>query len=105
MKAYNCVRFYLFWGGFALIDPISPDLNSVLDGMIARCTVEGQSKYMCQSCGKTMDNRAKIKRHAEIHLDMSHSCIVCQKVFKTRNVLATHYTREHPEVTSPWTMH
>ena len=61
--------------------------------------------YICVHCGKIMADKSKIKRHAEIHLNMSHGCIVCQKVFKTRNVLATHYTREHPnQVVSPWTM-
>ena len=88
----SCQAFFLVVED---IDLLPPDLNSVLDGMIAKCTVEGQSKYMCQTCGKTMDNRAKMKRHAEVHLDMSHSCIVCQKQFKTRNALSTHYTRYH----------
>jgi len=78
------------------------ELNAVVDTMIQK---EEGGRYSCLQCGKTMSDKSKIKRHAEIHLDMSHPCIVCQKVFKTRNVLATHYTREHPEVTSPWTMH
>ena len=62
-------------------------------------------KYQCIQCGKSNPDKSKIKRHAEIHLNMSHPCIVCEKVFKTRNVLATHYSREHPnQVASPWTM-
>ena len=78
------------------------DLNAALEAMIQK---EGGGRYSCLECGKNMADKSKIKRHAEIHLNMAHPCIVCQKVFKTRNVLATHYTREHPnEVSSPWTM-
>ena len=78
------------------------DLNAALEAMVQK---EGGGRYSCLQCGKNMADKSKIKRHAEIHLNMAHPCIVCQKVFKTRNVLATHYTREHPnEVSSPWTM-
>ena len=103
-QEFNSICQLFFLGCGIDIDLLPSDLNSVLDGMIAKCTVEGQGKYMCQTCGKTMDNRAKMKRHAEVHLDMSHSCIVCHKQFKTRNALSTHYTRYHgEEVVSPWT--
>ena len=78
------------------------ELNAVVESMIQR---EGGGRYSCLECGKNMADKSKIKRHAEVHLDMSHPCIVCEKVFKTRNVLATHYTRDHPkQVSSPWTM-
>ena len=78
------------------------DLNAALEAMIQK---EGGGGYSCLECGKHMVSKSKTKRHAEVHLNMAHPCIVCQKVFKTRNVLATHYTREHPnEVISPWTM-
>jgi hypothetical protein len=78
------------------------ELNAVVETMIQK----GQGgRYDCVQCGKSLVDKSKAKRHAEIHLNMSHPCIVCHKVFKTRNVLATHYTREHPnEVVSPWTM-
>ena len=78
------------------------DLNAALEAMVQK---EGGRGYSCLECGKHMISKSKTKRHAEVHLNMAHPCIVCQKVFKTRNVLATHYTREHPnEVISPWTM-
>ena len=78
------------------------DLNAALEAMIQK---EGGGRYSCLECGRNMADKSKIKRHAEIHLNVAHSCIVCQKVYKTRAVLAMHYTREHPnEVISPWTM-
>ena len=82
------------------------DLNSVLDAMILRISeTGGPAKYSCQSCGKTMADRAKMRRHAEVHLNMNHPCIACGKNFKTRNALSIHYTRYHgQEVESPWTM-
>ena len=84
------------------ITPPLLELNTVVESMIQR---EGGGRYSCLECGKNMADKSKIKRHAEIHLDMTHPCIVCEKIFRTRNVLATHYTREHPkQVSSPWTM-
>ena len=78
------------------------ELNAVVEAMIQK--VEDGS-YECITCGKRMVNKTKMKRHSEVHLDMAHSCIVCGKIFKTRNALATHYTRNHgSEVVSPWTM-
>ena len=55
-------------------------------------------------CGLEND-KYKVKRHAEVHLDMTHVCMVCDKVFNTRNTLATHYSKQHAgEVSTPWTM-
>ena len=63
-----------------------------------------QGKWRCTVCGMEMNNKSKMKRHAEVHLDVSHSCIVCLKSFKTKNALSTHYTRYHAnDVVSPWT--
>ena len=81
------------------------DLNSVLDGLISKSSeAGGPVRYSCLSCGKSMADKAKMRRHAEVHLDMNHPCIVCGKNFKTRNALSIHYTRYHgQEVVSPWT--
>ena len=79
------------------------DLNALLESMIARVEDGGPLKYRCQTCGTTMTNRSKMKRHAEVHLDLSHACIVCQKQFKTRNSLSVHYSQTHRnQVMSPW---
>ena len=62
-----------------------------------------QGKWRCTVCGLE-NGKYKVRRHAEVHLDMTHSCIVCAKNFKTRNALSTHYTRYHAnDVLSPWT--
>ena len=79
------------------------DLNTLLESMIARVEDGGPLKYQCHTCGKTMSDRTKIKRHAEVHLDLTHNCIVCQKQFKTRNSLSVHYSLAHKnQVLSPW---
>jgi len=78
------------------------DLNAALDGMIQRGE---DGRFWCSYCNKTFSGKKECKRPAEIHMNLTHSCIVCQKEFKTRNALAIHYTRYHPdEVVSPWTM-
>ena len=40
--------------------------------MITRSTDGGPLTYTCHTCGKTMTDKSKIKRHAEVHLNMSH---------------------------------
>ena len=76
------------------------DLNSTLESMVERSE---EGKWRCTVCGLEND-KYKVKRHAEVHLDLTHSCIVCAKNFKTRNALSTHYTRYHAnDVVSPWT--
>lgn len=78
------------------------DLNAVVEAMIEK---SHSGHYVCLNCNRTFTNRKDAKRHAEVHLDISHTCIACNKVCKTRNALATRYTRYHPsEVVSPWTM-
>ena len=80
------------------------DLNLLLDGMISKSSEGGPAKYTCHTCGIEMGNKSKMRRHAEVHLNMTHNCIVCHKNFGTRNALSTHYTRYHGhEVVSPWT--
>ena len=75
------------------------DLNAALDTMISR-NVDGQ--WECAHCGKVFKTKQMVKRHAEVHMAVTHQCIACYKVFKTRNALSTHYTRYHPDVESPW---
>jgi len=85
----------------AMVDPNmsgtdgNKDLNSVLDSMISRCAEPGPAKYICQTCGKIMSDKTKMRRHAEVHMDVSHHCNICYKSFKTRNALSQHYSGSH----------
>ena len=78
------------------------DFNFVLETMIERCSAEeyGAGVYMCKVCEKKMPNRTKIKRHAEVHLDINHPCNICFKPFKTRNALSQHYSTTHGQTVS-----
>jgi hypothetical protein len=79
------------------------DLNAVVDAMIVK-SQDGQF-WCCCNCEKTFSRRNDGKRHAEIHLDITHTCIVCHQDFRTRSALAAHYAKYHPdEVLSPWSM-
>ena len=79
------------------------ELNDLLESMIEKCE-DGSGMYRCKTCGKMSSSRSKSRRHAEVHIDAEHHCIVCGKEFKTRNALSIHYTRYHgSEVASPWT--
>ena len=93
-------RQFLFWHQKLIINIL--DINAVVETLVGRT---GDGKYQCLKCGKCFDTKQRVRRHAEIHIDVSLPCIVCQKVFKTRNALSAHYTRKHTsEVVSPWTM-
>ena len=90
----------LLWNLLLYFESSLLDLNSTLESMVERGS---QGKWRCTVCGLEND-KYKVRRHAEVHLDVSHSCIVCAKSFKTRNALSTHYTRYHAnDVVSPWT--
>jgi len=47
------------------------DLNAALEAMIQK---EGGGRYSCLECGRNMADKSKIKRHAEIHLNIAQSC-------------------------------
>jgi len=61
---------------------------------------EGAFKYVCGRCGKVMPKKDKMRRHVEVHLDLTHSCNQCEKTFKTRNALSHHYKSEHGQKVS-----
>ena len=85
-------------------DSAFAELNAVLESMIERLE-DGSGLYCCKTCGKTSTSKSKSVRHAEVHMDVVHSCIMCNKPFKTRNALSIHYTRYHGgEIISPWTV-
>ena len=72
------------------------DLNSILDEQISRSKEKGApSTYTCKTCGKTMTDKTKMRRHVELHLDLKHFCTICHKNFNTRNALSQHYYNHH----------
>ena len=72
------------------------DLNSILDEQISRSKEKGApSTYTCNTCGKTMTDKTKMRRHVELHLDLKHFCTICHKNFNTRNALSQHYYNHH----------
>ena len=78
------------------------DFASLLESMIQRGL---NGSFECTSCGKTSGDRKSMRRHVETHMDVSHSCQLCDKVSKTRVGLAQHYSKYHgSEVVSPWAM-
>ena len=78
------------------------DFSSLLESMIQRGL---NGSFECTSCGKTSGDRKSMRRHVETHLDVRHSCQLCDKVSKTRVGLAQHYSKYHgSEVVSPWAM-
>ena len=80
-----------------LIDRVL-DFNMALEAMIGR--VEDSGIYVCHQCGKRMLQKDKIKRHAEVHLNLALPCNMCGKVLKTRNALAQHYSVTHGQTVS-----
>ena len=74
------------------------DFNLALEAMIGR--VEDSGIYVCHQCGKRMLQKDKIKRHAEVHLNLALPCNMCGKVLKTRNALAQHYSGTHGQTVS-----
>ena len=74
------------------------DLAEVLEEMVAKARGDS-GKWMCLQCGKVdIRDKTAAKNHAESHLSSwltSLPCHFCQKVFKSRNSLASHHSRKH----------
>ena len=74
------------------------DLGEVLEEMVAKARGDS-GKWMCLQCGKVdIRDKTAAKNHAESHLSSrltSLPCHFCQKVFKSRNSLASHHSRKH----------
>lgn len=90
----------------AMVDPNmsgtdgNKEFNLALEAMIEKCEDELASVYTCLNCGKRMANKTKIKRHVEVHLEISRPCTICFKNFKTRNALSQHYSVVHGQTVS-----
>ena len=78
------------------------DINALIKPMVGRIEM---GKHVCLTCRKKFPTKQSVERHAEVHLGLSQQCVVCDKIFNTRNTLATHYTKQHGgELASPWSM-
>ena len=78
------------------------EFAALLESMIHRGL---NGTFECTNCGKSCADKKGIRRHVETHVDMRHSCQLCDKVSKTRVGLAQHYAKYHSsEVVSPWAM-
>ena len=68
-----------------------------IDQKISEYIVRGEDgKYSCGYCGKSATLLGDIKRHIETHIEgLSFSCQSCDKTFRSRNVLHSHYSRSH----------
>ena len=91
-----------FVGGKNTYFETDVDINALIKHMVGRIEM---GKYVCHTCRKQFPTKQSVERHAEVHLGLSQNCVVCDKIFNTRNSLATHYTKRHGgELASPWSM-
>ena len=64
--------------------------------MIEDLCVKTDGGWMCKVCGKTVNQKSKLKQHAETHVNgFSHPCPMCGKSYRSRNVLRMHMSRDH----------
>ena len=86
-----------------IIAKVSPDINpdniSEVDEQVEQnITRKLDGTYSCNICGKNIKSKSKtdIKRHIETHLEgLCFSCPICEKTFRSRNLLGNHKSRFH----------
>ena len=72
------------------------DSNLELDLQIEQLMVKEDRAWKCTVCGEISNEKAKIKRHTEKHIQgMSNMCNLCSKTFATRHSLQTHNNNIH----------
>ena len=76
------------------------DVQSCTPEEIERKTREVYEKkdgvFSCLACEYTSSDRAKIKRHIEVHFEgLSYPCSVCNKEFRSKNSLVKHKSMIH----------
>ena len=54
-----------------------------------------EPKFTCESCQLRFRSRAKLTSHMKIHSEVK--CPVCEKIFKSKNVLKVHKYKAHNE--------
>ena len=67
------------------------ELKNVLESMMSF----GEGGWSCTTCGKTMHSKKDMRRHCETHVNVTHECQECYKIFKTSNALRQHHSVHH----------
>ena len=57
----------------------------------------GPKLWKCIECGFSNRLKFTVITHCEVHLDVKHTCHICDATCRTRNALRTHMYRKHPE--------
>ena len=74
--------------------PLNADDNQELDEKINSIIKRADGIWNCTICGKIDKLSNNIKKHAEIHIEgVSRPCGHCDKMFKSKNSLAVHMSR------------
>ena len=85
-----------------IIAKVSTDINpnniSEVDEQIEQNIVRNlDGTYTCKICGKNSGKKiTNLKNHIETHLEgLTFNCPMCEKTFRSRNLLAIHKSRFH----------
>jgi len=75
----------------------SADVDVQIESYLVKGTnSEGKSGWQCIECNKYSKTKANLRKHVEIHLELSFACKYCEKVYKTRNSLNLHMYTSKP---------
>ena len=70
--------------------------KSEIDQKIKELIVKADTGFVCTACGKTGKDSSNMKKHAETHIEgLSYNCQLCDKTFRSRNLLLNHNSRFH----------
>lgn len=61
-----------------------------------RVVLDGKVRFQCPHCGQELRSFWNLKEHIHIHTgEKSHTCTICQKKFRFKTRLQTHYKSVH----------
>ena len=68
------------------------DLRETINGLIEKVP----TGFECKCCGKTSSLSGDMRKHVEIHIEgLSYNCTLCEKTFRSRQLLNNHRQRNH----------
>ena len=80
----------------AKINLMVPTDTTEVDQKIEELTDRIDGVWTCKACGKTSNRKGNLGWHIETHLEgLSFPCNGCDKTFRSRNSLDTHFSRFH----------